>query len=95
MNFENYVPLAEKLRPQKLSDFVGQEEILNLLEKMIGGKFLPSIIFFGAPGTGKTSLAKIISKELESNFVKINAALSGVAELRKIVQKAEDELKNN
>ena len=94
MNFENYVPLAEKLRPQKLSDFVGQEEILNLLEKMIGGKFLPSIIFFGAPGTGKTSLAKIISNEIESNFVKINAALSGVAELRKIVQKAEDELKN-
>ena len=88
---ENYVPLAEKMRPQKFSDLVGQEEILNFLEKLIGGNYFPSMIFFGAPGTGKTSLAKIISNEISSNFVKINAALSGVAELRKIVQKAEFE----
>ena len=92
---ENYVPLAEKMRPQKFSDLVGQEEILNFLEKIVGGNYFPSIIFFGAPGTGKTSLAKIISNEISSNFVKINAALSGVSELRKIVQKAEDERKNN
>ena len=92
---ENYVPLAEKMRPQKFSDLVGQEEILNFLEKIVDGNYFPSIIFFGAPGTGKTSLAKIISNEISSNFVKINAALSGVAELRKIVQKAEDERKNN
>ena len=69
--------------------------ILNFLEKIVGGNYFPSIIFFGAPGTGKTSLAKIISNEISSNFVKINAALSGVSELRKIVQKAEDERKNN
>ena len=83
--FENYVPLAEKLRPKKFSDLVGQEEILNFLEKLIGGEYLPSIIFFGAPGTGKTSIAKIISNEISGNFVKINAALSGIAELRKIL----------
>ena len=90
-DIENYVPLAERMRPQKLSDFVGQEEVLNFLTKLIGGNYFPSIIFFGAPGTGKTSLAKIISNEISSNFVKINAALSGIAELRKIVQKAEEE----
>ncbi|MBR5913136.1 MAG: replication-associated recombination protein A [Selenomonadaceae bacterium] len=90
-----YVPLAERMRPQKLSDFVGQEELLNFLEKIIGGNYLPSMIFFGAPGTGKTSLAKIISNTTESNFVKINAALSGVAELRKIIQKAEIEREMN
>lgn len=88
---ENYVPLAEKMRPQKFKDLVGQEEILNFLEKIMVGSYFPSIIFFGAPGTGKTSLAKIISNEISSNFVKINAALSGIAELRKIVQKAEIE----
>ena len=93
--FENYVPLAEKLRPKKFSDLVGQEEILNFLEKLIGGEYLPSIIFFGAPGTGKTSIAKIISNEISGNFVKINAALSGIAELRKILKKAEEDRKFN
>jgi len=90
-DIENYVPLAERMRPQKLKNFVGQEAVLNFLTKLVGGNYFPSIIFFGAPGTGKTSLAKIISNEISSNFVKINAALSGVAELRKIVQKAEEE----
>lgn len=90
-----YVPLAEKMRPQKFKDLVGQEKILIFLEKIISENYFPSIIFFGAPGTGKTSLAKIISNEISSNFVKINAALSGVAELRKIVQKAETERENN
>ena len=93
--FENYVPLAEKLRPKKFSDLVGQEEILNFLEKLIGGEYLPSIIFFGAPGTGKTSIAKIISNEISGNFVKINAALSGIAELRKILKKAEEDREFN
>ena len=90
-DIENYMPLAERMRPQKLKDFVGQEAVLNFLTKLVGGNYFPSIIFFGTPGTGKTSLAKIISNEISSNFVKINAALSGVAELRKIVQKAEEE----
>ena len=90
-DIENYVPLAERMRPQKLKDFVGQEAVLNFLTKLVGGNYFPSIIFFGAPGTGKTSLAKIISNEISGDFVKINAALSGIAELRKIVQKADEE----
>ena len=84
-------PLAERMRPQKIEDFVGQEEILRgSLGKMIESGQIPSMIFFGLPGTGKTSLAKIISKKTESNFVKVNAALSGISELRGIVKEAAD-----
>lgn len=84
-------PLAEKMRPKSLDDFFGQEKILkNYLKKMIIEGNIPSIIFFGLPGTGKTSLAKIIANTTESNFVKINAALSGISELRAIIKEAAD-----
>jgi len=92
---ENYTPLAEKLRPQKLEDFVGQAEVLHVIKRMIEENKLPSMIFFGAPGTGKTTLAKIFSNTLDAEFVKINAALSGVAELRGIVKNAELQRKLN
>lgn len=85
-------PLAERMRPQTLKDFVGQEKILqSSLGKMIESGNLPSMIFFGAPGTGKTSLAKIIANTIDGNFVKINAALSGISELRGIVKEAADQ----
>lgn len=85
-------PLAERMRPQTLRDFVGQEKILqSSLGKMIESGNLPSLIFFGAPGTGKTSLAKIIANTIDGNFVKINAALSGISELRGIVKEAADQ----
>ena len=83
-------PLAERMRPQTLKDFFGQEKIFNLLQKMIESRNLPSMIFFGSPGTGKTSLAKIIANTIDCNFVKINAALSGISELRGIVKDAAD-----
>ena len=89
-NNKNFEPLAEKLRPQKLSDFVGQEKILKPLGKMIEDGRIFSMIFYGAPGTGKTTLAKIIANSTKSNFVKINAALAGIKDLREIVKTAED-----
>ncbi len=89
-----YQPLAEKMRPQTLSDFAGQKEILRgALGKMIAQGQTPSLIFFGEPGTGKTTLAKIIANTTASNFVKVNAALSGISELRGIVKEAQDQRK--
>jgi putative ATPase len=88
---KSFQPLAEKLRPQKLSDFVGQEKILGNLGKMIEAGRIFSMIFYGAPGTGKTTLAKIISRSTKSNFVKINATLAGIKDLREIVKNAEDQ----
>ena len=91
---KKYQPLAERMRPQTLSDFAGQEKILRgALGKMIAEGQTPSLIFFGAPGTGKTTLAKIIANTTESNFVKVNAALSGIAELRGIVKGAQEQRK--
>ena len=91
---KKYQPLAERMRPQTLADFAGQEKILRgTLGKMISQGQTPSLIFFGAPGTGKTTLAKIIANTTKSNFIKVNAALSGIAELRGIVKKAQDQRK--
>ena len=88
---KKFLPLAEKLRPQTLKDFAGQENILNTLGKMINDGKIFSMIFYGAPGTGKTTLAKIIANSTKSNFVKVNAALAGIKDLREIVKSAEDQ----
>lgn len=89
-----YQPLAERMRPKTLRDFAGQTKILRgALGKMIAEGQTPSLIFFGAPGTGKTTLAKIIANTTASNFVKVNAALSGIGDLRGIIKEAQDLLK--
>ena len=91
---KKFLPLAERMRPKTLRDFAGQTAVLNgALGKMISQGQTPSLIFFGAPGTGKTTLAKIIANVTASNFVKVNAALSGVTELRNVVKTAEDHRK--
>ena len=91
---KKFLPLAERMRPKTFRDFVGQAAILHgALGKMISDGQTPSLIFFGAPGTGKTTLAKIIANATASNFVKVNAALSGVTELRNLVKTAEDQRK--
>ena len=90
----SYKPLAERMRPKTLADFAGQEKILRgTLGKMIAEGQTPSIIFYGAPGTGKTTLAKIIANTTASNFVKVNAALSGIGDLRGIIKEAEEQRK--
>lgn len=85
-------PLADKMRPDNLKGFLGQEEILGknkLLEKAIQVDKLPSLIFWGPPGCGKTTLAFVIAKKTKSDFQQISAVSSGVKDLREILERAE------
>lgn len=85
------VPLAEKMRPKSFEDFVGQEHIVGkntLLYRAIKYGTLGSCIFFGPPGTGKTTLANIIANTLKANYVKINAVTSGVGDAKAIIERA-------
>lgn len=84
-------PLAERMRPETLEDVVGQKHILGkgkLLRRLIEAKRVPSVIFYGPPGTGKTTLARIIADKSNSDFVKLNAISSGVAEVKAVMEKA-------
>ncbi|MDO4544161.1 MAG: replication-associated recombination protein A [Clostridia bacterium] len=95
-NIKNQAPLADRMRPETLDDFVGQKHIVGegkLLRRAIMTDSLQSSIFFGPPGTGKTTLANIVAKTTGANFVKINAVSSGVKELREIISRAESDLK--
>lgn len=89
----NSAPLAERIRPTKLEDFIGQEKIIapeKPLRKAIEEDELQSIILWGPPGSGKTTLAKIIAKMTKSYFVSFSAVVSGVPVLRKIIKEAQD-----
>lgn len=89
-------PLADRMRPEKLEDFVGQEEIIGqgkLLRKAIENDEIFSIIFWGPPGSGKTTLARIVAKMTKSHFVGISAVASGLADLRRIVKEAQERRK--
>ncbi|MBA7515371.1 Replication-associated recombination protein A [subsurface metagenome] len=96
-NFEknklNNAPLADKIRPERLEDFLGQEKIVGPgkpLRKAIEEDKLQSIILWGPPGSGKTTLARIIAKITKTHFVPFSAAVSGVPALRKIIKEAQD-----
>lgn len=87
-------PLAERMRPNTLDDVVGQKHILGkgkLLRRLIEAKRVPSSIFYGPPGTGKTTLARIIADTSNSNFVKLNAISTGVAEVKEVMEKAKSD----
>ena len=86
-------PLADRMRPENLENFFGQDEIIGegrLLRQAIEKDSVPSLIFWGPPGSGKTTLAFIIAKKTEANFVKISAVDSGKKELMEIVKKAQE-----
>ncbi len=89
-------PLAEKMRPRNLDEFIGQKHIMGegkLLRRLIKTDNLTSIILFGPPGVGKTTLAYIISLETKCEFIKLNATTLGVKEIREYIKKAEEALK--
>lgn len=93
---KNQVPLADRIRPETLDQFVGQEHIVGegrILRKMIKEDKIVSIIFWGPPGSGKTTLARIIAHLTKSHFVQFSAVASGVADVRKVVKEARARLK--
>src|SRR4030042_1255992 len=90
----NDLPLADRMRPERLEDFVGQEHILGpgrFLRSLIEKDQLHSLIFWGPPGTGKTTLASIIAHSTHSHFLAFSAVLSGVKEIRQVVHEAEEQ----
>lgn len=93
MNVEVKIPLAERIRPVSLDEYVGQEHLVgkgSVLRNMIESGNLSSFILWGPPGVGKTTLANIISKQLDRNFFTLSAVSSGVKDVREVIAKAKD-----
>jgi putative ATPase len=87
------IPLAEQLRPESLEDYLGQEHLVGpgaILYKAIESGNVPSMILWGPPGVGKTTLAYIISKQLSREFFTLSAVSSGVKEVREVIAKAKE-----
>ncbi|MBN1408167.1 MAG: replication-associated recombination protein A [Calditrichaceae bacterium] len=88
-------PLADRIRPQKLDDIIGHTKTIgseSALYKQIKSGFLPSLIIWGPPGVGKTTIARVIASETDNNFVSISAVASGVKEVRDIIDKAREQI---
>lgn len=89
-------PLADRMRPQDLDDFVGQDHVLGegkFLRRAIKADRINSMIFFGPPGTGKTTLAMIIANQTRMRFERLSAVTAGVKDIREVVARAEESLK--
>lgn len=87
------IPLSTRMRPSRLEDFVGQEHFMypgSLFYNSIKNKTFDSAIFFGPSGTGKTTLARIIAREMDVKFYEINASTTGTKELKELIERAQD-----
>ena len=90
-------PLASRMAPENIDELIGQEHILSkgkLLRRMIEADRLTSIILFGPPGTGKTSIAKVIAKTTNNRYEKLNAVTSGVADIKRIIAETQNKIFN-
>ena len=86
-----FKPLAEKMRPTDLDEFFGQEDIVgenSPIRKMLENDSISSMIFYGPPGVGKTTLAKIIAKKTNSAFLELSAVTAGVKEIKEFIETA-------
>jgi len=91
MLFQAEIPLSERLRPQLIDEFIGQEHLIGKdgpIRKIIETGAMPSILFWGPPGVGKTTLAQLMAKSLDKPFYSISAVESGVKEVRKVIESA-------
>jgi putative ATPase len=89
-------PLATRMRPRSLEEFTGQEHLVGdgrMLRRMIESGVIGSMIFYGPPSSGKTTLAHVISREIDARFEVINAVLDGIKELKNVVARAEHQKK--
>ena len=94
-NRERMAPLSVRMRPRTLEEFVGQEHIIGenkLLSRLIRADQLQSLLFFGPPGTGKTSLAKLIANHTKAEFIQINATTAGKKDMEEAVGRAKENL---
>ncbi|QDT23132.1 replication-associated recombination protein A [Gimesia chilikensis] len=94
-HLEKAKPLAARMRPRSLEEFVGQQHFLGegkLLRRILAADRIGSLIFFGSPGTGKTSLAELIARQSNRRFEALNAASAGIKEVRAALDRARDEL---
>ena len=94
----SFLPIAERMRPTSIEEVFGQKHILSenkTLRKMIDKDKITSMVFFGPPGVGKSTVASIIAKKTKSEYIKLNAVLSNVSEIRESIKKAEKNLANS
>jgi len=95
MNKYQHAPLADRMRPRNFSEFVGQNDIVGegkLLRKLVENDELASLIFWGPPGVGKTTLAQIIANQTSSHFTIISAVAAGKADLMSEIKEAKQRL---